>query len=74
MAAKMEKAHGKTIAEVGRVSAKAEEALRTTNETLEMVKNLAGRLLRQWESSVVILEAIVAAVMLSLGLVLLIRP
>lgn len=40
MATKMEKAHEKTIAEVGRFSAKAEEALRTTNKALERVKAL----------------------------------
>jgi uncharacterized protein YggE len=45
--------------------AKAEEALRTANEALAMLKGLASRLLTQWETMVIILAVITAAVCFS---------
>jgi uncharacterized protein YggE len=45
--------------------AKAEEALRTANEALAMLKGLASRLLTQWETVVIILAVITAAVYFS---------
>lgn len=74
MAAKMEKAHEKTIAEVGVLSSKVDEALRLANDALEKVGAIASSLLTRWESVVVILAITGAAAMLGLGLALLIRP
>ena len=74
MATKMEKSHQEMAAEVKHLSTKVEDALRTANEALERVKDLAGRLLTQWESVIVILAITGAAAMLGLGLALFMNP
>jgi len=70
MGARIEKTHQDTVAEVGRFATKAEEALRMATEALERVKGLASSLLTQWESVVLILAVITAAVCFSLGVAL----
>jgi hypothetical protein len=74
IAKKMEQAQEKTMADMGHFSAKVEEALKTANEALTKVKELAGRLLTRWEFVILVLAITGAAAMLGLGLALLLMP
>ena len=68
MAARLEQAHQKTVAEVKSFSAKAEEALRLANEALASIRGIASSLLTNWEMIVIVLAVIMAALMLGVGL------
>ncbi|MFC1869935.1 hypothetical protein ACFLYE_01535 [Chloroflexota bacterium] len=74
MAARMEKAHQQTVAEVKQLSRKTEDALGLASEALERVKALVNSLLTRWETVILVVAVVGAAVMLGLGLSLLIRP
>lgn len=61
MAARMEKAHQDMVAQGGRFTSEAQEALRLANEALEKIKGIAGGLLTRWQLVVIILSITIAS-------------
>ena len=68
MAARIEKAHQQTVAEVGVLSSKVDEAISMARDALERIKSLSQKLVTDLEMGIIIISAVAAATMLGFGM------